>query len=161
MHQFDVNFDAQDDNSVPNVGDEVRRDSDQNSQLVDLVGSICDVISPSDSEDDVIELAVSDGVFDHIVTSDRAQKQRHRPYLVASLTTILGLTLLAPPVVIPALPNGMALLDKPAYMGMISTTQYLVTAMYCLFVLLYYFPNAGLLTALESVTKKFLDSLKK
>jgi hypothetical protein len=156
MHQFDVDFDAH-----PKVGDEVREDFGQNSQLVDLVGSICDVISPSDSEDDMIEVAVSDGVFDHIVTSDRAQKQRHRPYLVASLTTILGLTLLAPPVVIPALPNGMALLDKPTYMGMISTTQYLVTAMYCLFVLLYYFPNAGLLTALESVTKKFLDSFKK
>ncbi len=156
MHQFDVDFDAH-----PKVGDEVREDFGQNSQLVDLVGSICDVISPSDSEDDMIEVAVSDGVFDHIGTSDRAQKQRHRPYLVASLTTILGLTLLAPPVVIPALPNGMALLDKPTYMGMISTTQYLVTAMYCLFVLLYYFPNAGLLTALESVTKKFLDSFKK
>ena len=149
------------DNAVPKVGDEIRKDSDQSSQVIDLVGSICNVISPSDSEDDVTALAVSDGVFDHIVTTDRAQKQRHRPYLVASLTTILCLTLLAPPVVIPALPNGMALLDKPAYMGMISTTQYIMTAMYCLFVLLYYFPNAGLLTALESVTKKFLDSLKK
>jgi hypothetical protein len=161
MHQSDANIDAQDDNSVPKVGDEVQKDSEQDSQVIDLVGSICDVISPSDSEDDVIELAVSDGVFDHIVTSDRAQQQRHRPYLVASLTTILALTLLAPPVVIPALPNGMALLDKPAYMGMISRTQYVVPAMYCLFVLLYYFPNAGLLTALERVTKKFLDSFKK
>lgn len=149
------------DNAVLKVGDEIRKDSDQSSQVIDLVGSICNVISPSDSEDDVTALAVSDGVFDHIVITDRAQKQRHRPYLVASLTTILCLTLLAPPVVIPALPNGMALLDKPAYMGMISTTQYIMTAMYCLFVLLYYFPNAGLLTALESVTKKFLDSLKK
>lgn len=161
MHQFYVKFDAKRDIAVPKVGDEIRKDSDQSSQVIDLVGSICNVISPSDSEDDVTALAVSDGVFDHIVTTDRAQKQRHRPYLVASLTTILCLTLLAPPVVIPVLPNGMALLDKPAYMGMISTTQYVVTAMYCLFVLLYYFPNAGLLTALESVTKKFLDSLKK
>ena len=161
MHQFYVKFDAKRDIAVPKVGDEIRKDSDQSSQVIDLVGSICNVISPSDSEDDVTALAVSNGVFDHIVTTDRAQKQRHRPYLVASLTTILCLTLLAPPVVIPVLPNGMALLDKPAYMGMISTTQYVVTAMYCLFVLLYYFPNAGLLTALESVTKKFLDSLKK
>jgi hypothetical protein len=159
MHQFDVNFDAQDDNSVPKTGPEARKDSDE-SRRIEWIDK---VVAPIELPSDVVDVITCSGdPFEHITLKPREQQQlEHRSYLLAGLTTLLSFTLLGPPLVIPALPNGMALLDKPAYMEMVSKTQYLVTTMYCLFILLYYFPNAGLLTALESVTKKFLDSFKK
>jgi hypothetical protein len=79
------------------------------------------------SELDILTIDANNGnhIDEHVIESSRRSYPRFFSWAV-----LFCLMVIAPSIVIPALPNGMELLDKPAYMEVVSKAQYLTFFIY-------------------------------
>lgn len=153
MHQFDdVNFssDEQNDQSVPKNGQIVRKDTHEPSHVTIVIdGIISPVEVPADGN-------TEQSVFAHI---EEHERNKQRPYVLNFVMALWGFTMVSPilaPAFSPEMQN-----PTPAHQEIVFRTQALMTIMFSLCILLYYFQNPQLLSALERVANKIVEQSRK
>jgi hypothetical protein len=158
MNQVDdvnLSFDAQDDRAVPQSG-RIVRDDDQELSPPTVTEWVDGIISPFEMSDND-SIGSEPSVYDHI--EERARGTQ-RTYVLSIVTALWGFTMIWP-MVVPIFSQEMReLTPMPAYKEMVFRTQCLMTTMFNLFILLYYFQNPELLKAIEKVAKEIVKQSK-
>jgi hypothetical protein len=124
---------------VPAVGKE--------SELTVLVGQ--PPVKPTEVEPEMVIEIVEPPIF----PEEQDPGRKLRPWILGAITGLWSLSIFVPMGLVLWPSNGRSIMDEPAAVKVISNCQQWSSLIYMI-VLLYYFPNAGLLSVIKDCFKQ-------